>query len=244
MSTFLNYNRRATGFSLAELIIAIGVIATLAVLLFSEYGQLTRRAQIAGDISNLRQIATAFYAYLGENRYRLPAVMAPHQPDLSGPTYVHDVLVRQMGITADLRSTNPDRKALGVWLSPGDKRKSPYLSPLSSYTVNYYAGEIYTNNDSTTAIYYHEVNNPSHKLYFLPGEGNASNPESQARFSHLTRPITSDDAAGTFGIRFYSGGKTPALWMDGHVSVMTKEYLRRNAMALIYPKIAPPTEME
>lgn len=244
MSTFLNHDKRGNGFSVAELMIAIGVIATLALLLFSEYGNLTRQARIAGDVSNLRQIAVAFHAYLGENRYRLPAVMAPHQLDVSGPTYVHDVLIRQMGITADLRSAKPDRKALGVWLSPGDERKPPYLSPLRSYTVNYFAGEIYTITDSTTAIYYHEVNNPSRKLYFLPAEGNESNPDSQARFSNLTRPINSDDTPGAIGVRFYPGGKTPALWMDGHVSVVTKEYLRRNAVPLIHPKIAPPAEME
>ncbi len=227
-------------FTLVELIVTLGVAAILCTLLFTGHSYLSQQGKISGDVNNLRQIGVAAHLYMGEHRYHLPPVIAPGTPGINGPTYVHDLLIRQMGISADLRSTQPDRKALALWLSPGDERKPPFLSPLRSYAVNYFAGDIYTIKDSTTAHRYAEVKNPSAKLYFLPGEGEVAEPTAQARFSPLTRPIGGDHAGGTLGVRFYSSGETPALWLDGHVSLISKTELQQNPQALIYPKLAPP----
>lgn len=235
--------RNKSAFSLLELMIGIGVIALLIVLLSGGYGYVRRQGLMTGDLNNFRQIAVAYHAYLGENRYRLPPVIGPRQPGDGGAYYAQVALARQMGITADLYAARHDRKEVGVWISPGDQRDYPYLSPLRSYAVNYYAGEIYTLKDNTTAYYYHEVNQAARKIYLLPSDGSSTDPASQARFSPLSAPLI-DGSVQTYSIRFYTGDVTPALWMDGHASLVRLDFVRRHAAALIYPKREPPTEME
>lgn len=232
------------GFTLLELLISVMIVAALFALLLSGYQGVKRQAVTTGDLNNLRQIGVALHTYLGENRFKMPPVMAPNTPGISGPTYAQDVLARLVNPSINMRSTNASKAEHGIWISPGDRRKPPYLSPIRSYAVNYYAGEIYTLADSTTANYYHEINTPSRKIYFLPGEGQEANPDSQARFSPSTRPIPGDDAPGSTGLRFDESGKAPALWIDGHASIISKAYLRKNAQALLYPKIPPPVETE
>jgi prepilin-type N-terminal cleavage/methylation domain-containing protein len=60
------------GFSMAELVVVIGIIAVLAALLLSAISRVRRSAQSATCLSNLRNISVAFHAYASESDLRYP----------------------------------------------------------------------------------------------------------------------------------------------------------------------------
>ncbi len=65
-------HRNALAFTLAELLVVIGVIALLSALLFPAVGKMQRRAAMAQDLNNLTQIGKAMAAYAAENEGRIP----------------------------------------------------------------------------------------------------------------------------------------------------------------------------
>lgn len=220
-------------FTLIEILVCVAVVAILLALAAGGLGSMQRRSAVAADLNNFRQIGVALTGHLADYNYRMPPVIA------SGPKYAQDFLAEQLGMTVSLRDPSVSRRSLGVWISPGDKRRPPYLSALRSYAVNYYGGDIFTlPNDNTLARTYWEINQPSKKLYFLPAGGNVDDPNAQARFSHVVRPIV-ESTTGWMEIRFYENDMTPALWMDGHASLISKDFLKANAQGLILPKVAP-----
>lgn len=221
-------------FSLVELLVGCGIVAVLAVILTAGLKAMVKKSYIPGDLNNFRQIAVAYTGFLAENNYRMPPVNMPNK-------YTQDFLEELMDTPVNLHDPKIGRKQLAPWISPGDKRVPPYLSALRSYAVNYYSGEIVNLVSSLQAIKYSDINRPSKKLYFLPADGQLTDPNAQARFTHLVRPIL-DGASGWMEIRFYEGNVTPALWMDGHASMVSKSYLQRNAEALVLPKVAPVEE--
>ena len=221
----------ARAFSLVELLVGCGIVAVLAVILTAGLKAMVRKSYIPGDLNNFRQIAVAYTGFLAENNYRMPPVNMPNK-------YTQDFLEELMDTPVNLHDPKVGRKQLAPWISPGDKRVPPYLSALRSYAVNYYGGEIVDKPTGQQSLKYSEINQPSKKLYFLPADGLMTDPNSQARFSYIVRPIL-EGATGWMEIRFYEGNVTPALWMDGHASMISKSYLQKNAEALILPKVAP-----
>jgi hypothetical protein len=216
---------------LVELLVGCGIIAVLAVILTAGLNALVKKSYVPGDLNNFRQIAVAYAGYLAENNYRMPPVNMPNK-------YTQDFLAEQMDMPVNLHDPKVGRKQLAPWISPGDKRVPPYLSALRSYAVNYYSGEIVNLSSGLQAIKYSDISQPSKKLYFLPADGQHTDPNAQARFTHLMRPIV-EGASGWMEIRFYEGNVTPALWMDGHASMVSKSFIQRNAEGLILPKVAP-----
>lgn len=63
---------RSRGFTVAEMLIVIALIGTLAVLLFPASGRLQRRSDAAKCQNNLRQLANAGFLYAADNGGRLP----------------------------------------------------------------------------------------------------------------------------------------------------------------------------
>lgn len=60
-----------SGFSLIELLVVIGILGILASLLLPVVGKTRRTAHAAESLSNLRQIASAAFAFAGDHRGRL-----------------------------------------------------------------------------------------------------------------------------------------------------------------------------
>src|SRR5437016_7879297 len=69
------------GFTLVELLVVIGIIAILIGLLFPVIARARESANRVACLSNLRQLATATLAYLGENKQRLPEACASNSTD-------------------------------------------------------------------------------------------------------------------------------------------------------------------
>jgi prepilin-type N-terminal cleavage/methylation domain-containing protein/prepilin-type processing-associated H-X9-DG protein len=80
--------RRSGGFSLIELLIAIGIVALLLTLLTSIIIHVREQAQRVKCANNLRQVAVALQAYANTNRGRLPQHAYTGR---SGFTFAYDV---------------------------------------------------------------------------------------------------------------------------------------------------------
>ena len=73
-------------FTLIELLVVIAIIAVLAAIALPVFQGTKENAAVAKDLSNLRQLGIASYAYLSENR----VLMGGGWPTDLVPDYVHD----------------------------------------------------------------------------------------------------------------------------------------------------------
>lgn len=223
-------------FSLIEILVVIGIVITLAVITSSALRSFQQRALVVADLSNLRQLGVGALQYIGDNNGRLAPVQKA-QPDGKN-IYAQECIALELGIMTSLRATNVSPKSWGPLISPSDRRSPPLLSPLRCYGVNFYMGEITViTNDSRIATHYSQVVKPSEVLYFLPLKSSPSvtNPDSQGRFSENTSPLIAV-AGAAFDIRFDTEGNVPALWADGHASIIAKANILTNTARYIFPK--------
>lgn len=68
------HSKRRHGFTLVELLVVIGIIATLVAILLPTLGRAREAARAATCLSNLRQINTAFILFAHDNRGYLPQI--------------------------------------------------------------------------------------------------------------------------------------------------------------------------
>ncbi len=205
--------KRTDAFSLLELTIAVALIGVVLILGMSGYSKMGQSAGIVADVANLRQIGVGAHRYIAENGGKLPPVVGRKEGQL---LYAQEFIAMELGITPSLRATQLPRNAWGPMISPLDKGEPPDVSPLRSYGVNFFMGEIVTLTyvDVRLALRYSDVKHPSRILYFLPMVRETKEPAAQSRFSELTGP--GYHAAGY--IRTDTKERTVALWADGHAS--------------------------
>jgi prepilin-type N-terminal cleavage/methylation domain-containing protein/prepilin-type processing-associated H-X9-DG protein len=70
----LNMRTRKTAFTLVELLVVIGIIAILVAILLPTLSRARENANRIACMSNLRQVANAFFMYTGENKGWFPCV--------------------------------------------------------------------------------------------------------------------------------------------------------------------------
>lgn len=121
-------SRKAHAFSLTEILVALGVIAVVAALLFPAMQRAQKGALDAQCQSNLRQIGVAFAAYRAENQGALPKVYDP----VTTMYWFHQLL----GVTPDSNGANylGSSKVLRCALNP---KTEPTFNTLPPTAVGY-----------------------------------------------------------------------------------------------------------
>ncbi|AIE87940.1 prepilin-type N-terminal cleavage/methylation domain-containing protein [Fimbriimonas ginsengisoli] len=98
-------------FTLIELLVVIAIIAILAAILFPVFAQAKQAAKQISDLSNAKQIGTAFHMYAGDYDDSTPTVSKAKQPGLDGlPTSSY---------TSWYNDLYPYVKSWNLFLSPG-----------------------------------------------------------------------------------------------------------------------------
>ena len=127
--------QRATGFTLVELLVVIGIIATLAALLLPAISRARMQSQQTICASNLRQLGTAFIAYAQDNRDQWPESASYAGENPSDWVWWEPNRINQIGrggIGPYLHLSNSP-SALAVLRCPGDEIKSHVRSSVSVY---------------------------------------------------------------------------------------------------------------
>jgi prepilin-type N-terminal cleavage/methylation domain-containing protein len=84
--------RRANGFSLMEILVAIAIIGILAVMIAANWQNLVLYTQRTASLGNLRQIGVAFFSYAGDNEMRLPRRVTDTNESAKWPRLIADYL--------------------------------------------------------------------------------------------------------------------------------------------------------
>jgi len=111
---------RRSGFSLAQLIVAIAIVCTLVALLLPAVNHSVSVAKQASCASNLRQIHNAILQYTGDHNGYLPAYseVAPNKPNLYWISKIKPYLGQPVTGTWD----DNDPVPLKLFRCPGDPR--------------------------------------------------------------------------------------------------------------------------
>src|SRR5689334_9718292 len=82
------------GFTLAELLVVIGIIAVLMSLLIPALAGARRQGQLVCCMSNMRQLATAFKIYETDNKGRRPPYLGGTGEYWTKDQYLGNILAR------------------------------------------------------------------------------------------------------------------------------------------------------
>ncbi len=129
--------RRASGFTLIEMICVIAIIALLASLLFPVVARMTDKADTAKCLSNLRQVGIGVNLYANEHNNTLPVIETDPTNPVYDPSYDAKpiaVVLAPYGISKDVLICPADGKAK-LDYKPGqqDKGSSFFDDKGSSY---------------------------------------------------------------------------------------------------------------
>ena len=80
------------GFTVIELLVAMGIIAVLAGVVVPLYARVTQSARAAACVSNLRQLGAGLGLYLGDHNMRMPTLLSARQYSTDPGPVIDDTL--------------------------------------------------------------------------------------------------------------------------------------------------------
>ncbi len=127
-------------FTLTEVLVAIGIIVSLAALLFPAVGKMRDKAAMTTDLNNLKQIGQGLAAFAGENNGKIPNESVP----VPGTATAADQPDRESFMEAVDRMMTPDKKFSSISIYNWQRRKVWYskayakMPPGQSYPSSQY----------------------------------------------------------------------------------------------------------
>jgi prepilin-type processing-associated H-X9-DG protein len=191
------------GFSLAELLVVIGIIAMLVSILMPALARAREQAQLVRCQSNLRQIGLGIQMYANANKGRFP--LASHT---AAPIGWIDTLVPY--------GTNP-----AVRLCPVDQRPSPrtsyltnsYMQPLEAWIdFNPISGATLPGGRSKAYLLLTDVKHPAATAYVVE----SNDPGDHVHAVGWTMP---DQVAGSIDVMRHRD-RANYWYVDGHVAAI------------------------
>lgn len=192
------------GFTMAELLVVVGVIALLIALLMPTLARAREQALLVRCQSNLRQIGLGVQMYANANRGRFP--LASHT---SAPIGWIDTLIPYGTIPA-------------VRLCPVDQRPSPrtsyltnsFMQPLEPWIdFNPISGATLPGGRSKAYLLLTEIKHPSTTVYIVE----SNDPGDHV---HAVGWTTPDQVAGSIDVRRHRD-RANYWYVDGHVESIT-----------------------
>jgi prepilin-type N-terminal cleavage/methylation domain-containing protein/prepilin-type processing-associated H-X9-DG protein len=146
-------SRRASGFTLVELIIVIAIIGMLVAMTIPEWGRIQTRSQSIVCVNNLRQVGIGVLSYVAENDNTFPMI----EPNPGDPVYdqkekSEDGPETEYQVKPMLEALEPYGVTEAVLKCPTDIRRAD--SYFKTYNTSYQWRVTVDNENATTPMIY------------------------------------------------------------------------------------------
>jgi prepilin-type N-terminal cleavage/methylation domain-containing protein/prepilin-type processing-associated H-X9-DG protein len=232
------------GFTLIELLTVIAVIAILAGILTTGLGAARKSVMINQSISNMRSIGAAILLYSSDNQNRLPDNLQQNKP-------TWDIeLLPYIGLSSEtIKALNYSRgqpvsgvgseELFAIFASPADTVERTANGYKRSYALRAWVNNVTYRGPETPpdmagqvpnrGVQLAAVENPS-KASLLVESFQKTNLVGSGLYTAQHVPTADPSYAGGW----MHDGKTPILFLDGHVEVIDKETALSNRATTPY----------
>jgi prepilin-type N-terminal cleavage/methylation domain-containing protein len=199
-----SYHRKTAGFTLVELLVVIGVVAVLATATFAAARTIRAKAADMNELTRMRNIGVALFAWAGEHHGRLPR--SSHSATGHGELGWQREILPYLGYPDTSRNSLALAKPRAYGIDPAEKpARAPALNVYFELNPDYddYEGAPQTWRTIS------QVPNPSATVLALMAKGQADHIMSQY-FTETATDLPAPRRGSAAGV---------VLWLDGQVTL-------------------------